>query len=195
MTTTGSLNLKTFRTLEFLLVVATNIAAWAAALADSIPDRWAVYATAASGALYALARGLAKQNADTKDYWKTTEFWMALVTSIPPAIAAIDGTLGTHAYASVQAAIAAALGIAMGIRKDPQVAAGNVTPLDVHGETDMFVPDENVDPAMDQDDTVHGPGVVVPDGTEITDQADVTDADAAAAEAAAEAADPDMPPA
>ena len=154
--TLAGFNRKTFRTLEFLLVVVTNVAAWLAALADSIPDRWAVYATAGSGALYALARGFAKLNSDTKDYWHTTEFWVALLSVIPTVLAGIDGTLGTHTTAIVSGIIAAALGIANGVRKQPEVAAGNLTALDhqelVAAEHDLFVPDVGVDPASDHSD-------------------------------------------
>jgi len=154
---TSASNLKVFKTLEFLLVVVTNLAAWAAAIGDQIPNRWAVYATVLSGALFALARGLGKQNADTKDYWQTSEFWLALVTAIPGVVAVLADVIQPTTYAVLQGGSAAMVAIAMGLRKDPHVAAGNVSASDVRGETDLFVTDDMYDPALDGDDiAAHG---------------------------------------
>lgn len=135
------MNAKTFRSLEFLLVVLTNGAAWLASAGDWLDPRYATYATAGSVALYALARGLAKFGSDVKDYWRTTEFWLAVLGSAGSMIAAFDNVIPSRQYALIQAVIIAALGIANGMRKQPDVAAGLFGVDVVTGET-AFVPDD-----------------------------------------------------
>lgn len=51
-----------YKTTEFWLTVATEVGILAAAVADALPPKWAAVASAASGAAYAVARGLAKVN-------------------------------------------------------------------------------------------------------------------------------------
>lgn len=51
---------KGWRTSEFYLVLATNVAVLAAALADALPAKYAALAAAISSIGYAIARGLAK---------------------------------------------------------------------------------------------------------------------------------------
>jgi hypothetical protein len=156
--TLAAFNPKTFRTLEFLLLVLSNVAAWLLVIVDYIPDRYGIYATAAAGAGYAVWRALAKVNADTRNYWETTEFWVAILSSLPIVIGAFADTIDPETFGIVQAAVIGLTGIAMGIRKEPQVAAGNLTVLDVKGleeaEQDLFVPDVDVDPSADHDDSV-----------------------------------------
>jgi hypothetical protein len=151
-------NPKTFRTLEFLLLVVSNLAAWLLVIVDYIPDRFGIYASAASGALYGLWRGLAKANADTRDYWHTTEFWVAVLASAPVIIGAFADTIHPTTFGILQTGIIALTGIAMGIRKEPNVAAGNLTALDAQGleeaERDLFVPDVGHDPSLDHDDSI-----------------------------------------
>jgi hypothetical protein len=155
VTGTGSLiNPKTFKTLEFLLLVLSNVAGWLLVLVDYIPSSWGIYASALSGAGYALWRGFAKMNADTKDYWQTTEFWAAVVTSLPNVIGAFADTINSRTFGIVQSFIVMATGLAMGIRKQPDVAAGNVSALDVGEEADLFVEDTGVDPDSDGDDSL-----------------------------------------
>jgi hypothetical protein len=158
--TLAAFNPKTFRTLEFLLLVLANVSAWLLVIVDYIPGRYGIYATAAAGAGYALWRGLAKVNADTRDYWETTEFWIALLSSAPAIIGAFADTIHPETFGIVQSAIVMLTGIAMGLRKEPNVAAGNITALDMRGleeaESDLYVPDVDVDPAADHDDSVLG---------------------------------------
>lgn len=149
-----ALNPKTFRTLEFLLLVLTNAAGWLLALVDYIPADYAVYATAGSAAVYAIWRGLAKMNADTKDYWHTTEFWVGLAATIPTAIAAFGDVIPANVYGILQATIAAGLGLGAGLRKQPDLAAGNIGVSDLAAEGNLFVTDK--DPDMpDGDDSIH----------------------------------------
>lgn len=151
-----NLNPKTFKTLEFLLLVLSNLAGWLLAVADYIPDRWAIYATAASGALYALWRGLAKQNTDVKDYWHTSEFYVALITSLPAVIGAFADTLDAKSYGIIQAAIVAFLGVANGLRKDPMVATGAVPVVAITGmDAEIDLPDV---PNTDGNDKVANAG-------------------------------------
>jgi hypothetical protein len=145
-----NLNPKTFKTLEFLLLVLSNLAGWLLALADYMPDRWAIYATAGSGALYALWRGIAKQNTDVKDYWHTSEFYVSIITSLPAVIGAFADTLDARSYGIIQAGIVAFLGIANGLRKDPMVATGAVPVVAITGMSDeVDLPDV---PTGDGDD-------------------------------------------
>ena len=121
-------NKETFKSLEFLLLVITNVAAWLAQSTGTLSTHWAVYATAGSAGLYALARGLAKVNADAKSYWNTTEFWVAVLASIPAIITAEQSIISPHVYVMVQSVIAGLLAIASGYRKIPTVQAGPPTP-------------------------------------------------------------------
>jgi hypothetical protein len=125
---TINLNRSTFSSLEFLLLLLGNAAAWLAQLQGSLDTRWAVYASATSVALYALVRGLAKMNVDTKSYWNTTEFWTAIVGSAPAMLAAYQGTISTHTYALIQAGIGAMLAVSQGLRKVPAVQAAQAPP-------------------------------------------------------------------
>lgn len=134
-------NRKTFRTLEFLLVILTNAAAWLASAGDWLDPKFAAYTTAASGALYALSRGLAKMNADTRDYWRTTEFYVAIATSLGSIAAALADVVSPTAYAAMQASILAAVQVAMGLRKEPIVASGRAEATVIDAET-AFVTDD-----------------------------------------------------
>lgn len=136
-------NPKTFKTLEFLLVVLANVAAWLLAVVDYMPTRYAVYATALAGAMYALSRGLAKVNTDVKDYWQTTEFWVAAASSVPAIIAAFADTIGPTTYGIIQTIIVMVTGIMNGARKDPAVATGAVPVVAVTGMNDPDIPDED----------------------------------------------------
>lgn len=143
-------NRKTLRSLEFLLVVLTNAAAWIASAADWLDPRYAAYATAASGAIYAISRGLAKMNADTRDYWRTTEFYVAILTSLGSVAAALADVIPAQTYAFLQGSIIAAVSVAMGLRKEPTVAAGRAEAAIVDAET-AFVTDsfEGVEDGVD----------------------------------------------
>jgi hypothetical protein len=51
------------RTTEFWLTIAIDVAAFAAALSNVLPDRYAALAASASTGLYTLSRGIAKGGA------------------------------------------------------------------------------------------------------------------------------------
>lgn len=150
----GGINPKTFKTLEFLLLVLSNASAWVLALVDYMPSRYAIYATAISGAGYALWRGLAKVNADTKDYWQTSEFYVAIATSIPNVIGAFADVIDPKTFGIVQSLIVMLTGIAMGTRKQPDLAAGNISTADLEAESDLLVTDNDpAIPDLDHDDS------------------------------------------
>lgn len=125
-----SINRSTFASLEFLLLVLGNVANWVAVAAGTYSGAFGAYLTAASAAVYALARGLAKVNVDGKPYWQTTEFWLAAAGSVPAIVEAFRGEIPAKTYAVVQAAIVALLGVAQGLRKIPQVQAKVDLPAD-----------------------------------------------------------------
>lgn len=143
-------NPKTFRSLEFLLVVVANIAGWLLTLTSFMPTEYGVYLTAGSAAVYAIERGLAKMGADTKDYWATTEFWVALVATVPTVIAAFADVIPGNVYGILQATILVGLGIGNGLRKEPMVASGALN-------VDDLAPVAEGDFAEDGDDTVVAP--------------------------------------
>jgi len=51
------------RTTEFWLTVAVDVAAFAASLANVLPERWAAIAATVSTSIYSVSRGLAKNGA------------------------------------------------------------------------------------------------------------------------------------
>jgi hypothetical protein len=123
------LNLSTFRSMEFVLLVLTNAAAWLANLANvgGVSDHDAVLVSAASAGLYALARGLAKVNTDGKPIYMTTEFWIAILGAATAVIAKMDGTIGATTAQELLGFIGALTAIANGLRTPPvQAVSGEV---------------------------------------------------------------------
>jgi hypothetical protein len=118
-------NREAFRSLEFWLVVATNLAAALAIASDNLSDRYALYTAAGSASFYALARGLAKINGDCRYFWRTTEFWVAVLGATAVAIGGLADTIGPARTAQLLGVIAAASAIANGLRKSPTIT---VTP-------------------------------------------------------------------
>ena len=49
-----------YKTTEFYLVLATNLAVFISALSDALPPKYATYGAAIVNGLYAIARGLSK---------------------------------------------------------------------------------------------------------------------------------------
>lgn len=171
-------NPKTFKTLEFLLLALSNVSAWLLVIVDYIPGSWGIYATALSGAGYALWRGLAKGGADVKDYWHTTEFYVALMSSAPNVIGAFADVMDPMQFGVVQSFIVMATGIAMGLRKQPDVAAGNVSAADLEAEGNLFVTDKDPD-EPDGDDSIHA-GLMAGAPPAVDPDADVREPDSGA---------------
>lgn len=115
-----ALNTNTFRSLEFMLVVVTNLAMWTAAVASSgVGYNSATYWTAGSAGLYALARSLAKFNTDSRPFYLTTEFWMAVAGAAVTSVSGLNSTISPHTYGLLMAALSALLAVGNGLRKAP----------------------------------------------------------------------------
>jgi hypothetical protein len=112
-------NTKTFRSLEFLLLVLTNIAAWLLTFGSTVSPHNAVIFSAASAAVYALARGLAKMNADVRNYWETSEFWIGVIGALIVFIGDLQGVLSDTKVKQLIAGLTFALMIARGLAKAP----------------------------------------------------------------------------
>lgn len=127
------INLSTLRSMEFVLLVLTNVAAWLANVADvgGVSDHDAVLVSAASAGLYALARGLAKVNTDGKPIYMTTEFYVALLGAAAAVIARTQDTLGPTTTQELLGFIAAATAIANGLRTPPVQAVSGEVEADV----------------------------------------------------------------
>lgn len=122
------INVKTFRTWEFLVLALTNVAAWLATASDTVNPKQAVVYSALSAGAYALARGFAKFNKDTKDFWNTTEFYVTLIGAGTAVVGSLEGTLSDSTFRQVMAALAGMAMIANGLRKDPVLAAQPADP-------------------------------------------------------------------
>lgn len=154
-TTFGSaFNKKTLKTLEFYILVLGAIGPWIANWASTqIDNRDAAIGNILAAAVFSAARGLGKMGADTKDFWHTTEFYAVLLGSATAAVAVGSGTIGGAYWLQLQGLLAAVASIMNGVRKNKDMAAGNITPLDLAGETDLYVQD-NVDPDTEGDDSI-----------------------------------------
>lgn len=124
------MSLQRFKSLEFILLVLTNLGAWAATAADTLSTRQAVIASTLSVVAYALARGLAKFNADGKPFYFTSEFWIAVLGAAGAGLANLNGTIPDSTLKLALAGVAAATMIANGLRTPPavgtQVGKGSV---------------------------------------------------------------------
>lgn len=118
------LDRKTLLSWEFLALLLTNVAAWALTMADSgVGHNSAVYWTAGSAGLYALVRGLAKVNHDSKDWWQTPEFLLAILAAIITTVAALASTINEHTYGILMAALLGLSALGNGVRKVPIIQA------------------------------------------------------------------------
>ena len=116
------INVNTLKSWTFVLLVLTNVAAWLATMGSTVTTHNAWVFSAASAGVYALARGLAKVNADGKPFYKTTEFYVSILGAAAAVVAAAQGHIGGTMEKELLAFIAAASAIAEGIRQPP---AGN----------------------------------------------------------------------
>lgn len=132
-----SFNLKTFKSLEFLVLVLAAVGPWLAnAASTAISNQQALVFNIAAAAVYALARPLAKWKTDVKDYWHTTEFWVFVLGSIAAAVGVAADTLGGVYWGQLQGLLAAAIMIGNAMRKDPMVASGAVPVVAITGYAD-----------------------------------------------------------
>lgn len=118
-------NIKTFLRLEGFLLVITNLAAWLATFGNTVSPKNAVIFSAASAGFYALARGLAKMNADTKNWWQTSEFWIGVIGALIVVVGDLNSTIGDSRAKQLIAGLTFLLMVARGLAKQP---ATQVTP-------------------------------------------------------------------
>lgn len=150
----SAFNKKTLKTLEFYILVLGAIGPWIANWASTqIDNRDAAIGNILAAAVFSAARGLGKMGADTKDFWHTTEFYAVLLGSATAAVTAGAGTISWGYWFQLQGLLAAVASIMNGLRKNKDLAAGNITALDLAGETDLYVQD-NVDPDLEGNDAL-----------------------------------------
>jgi uncharacterized membrane protein HdeD (DUF308 family) len=97
-----------WKTTEFWVALFTGIAATIAGLTSVLPANYAAIAVTVTAALYAAARAAAKYGIDIKRGYKTSEFYVAIFSSIGIVVAAIPGEVSAT-VASICAAILAGI--------------------------------------------------------------------------------------
>lgn len=112
----------TFTSMEFILLVLTNAAAWLATTGSTVTTHNAWVFSAASAGVYALARGLAKFNADGKPWYMTSEFYVAVLGAVAAVVGASQGHISDTLSKELLALIGAALAVANGLRTPPAEA-------------------------------------------------------------------------
>ena len=113
------INVSTLKSWTFILLVLTNVAAWLATTGNTVTTHNAWVFSAASAGVYALARGLAKLNADGKPFYQTTEFYVSILGAAAAVVGASQGHIGDTLSKELLAFIAAATAIAEGLRQPP----------------------------------------------------------------------------
>lgn len=119
-----TLSLTRFKSLEFLLAATTAIAAWlaqAAGVGNMTPHDAALF-TAGSAIFYAISRGLAKQNADHKPFYMTSEFYGSVIAAAATLATAYQGDLSPTTWQLMLGLIGAAAAVSNGHRTPPEVA-------------------------------------------------------------------------
>lgn len=150
----SAFNRKTFKTLEFYVLVLGALGPWIANWASvQIDNQDALVGNILAAVVFALARGFGKMKSDTKDFWHTTEFYAVILGSLAAGVGVGVNTIGGMYWLQLQGLLAAVIAIMNGLRKNGDLAAGNITALDLEGETDLFVEDD-VDPDTDNDDSI-----------------------------------------
>lgn len=118
------LNTATLKSWEFISFVLVSVGAWIAEIQGTFTGTQAVYLSAAAAGVMALSRGFAKQGADVKNWWETTEFYVALIGAGQAVIAQLNGTIDGRAFTLLASGLGFALAISRGLAKNPLVAAG-----------------------------------------------------------------------
>lgn len=123
------LNRKTLASWEFISFVFVSVGAWLLEWGDKLSGAQAIYLSAAAAGVTAVSRGLAKHDSDTKNWWETTEFWVAVIGGAQATLAQLVGVANfdTSTLAFVLSGIAGALAIGRGLGKDPALAASDTS--------------------------------------------------------------------
>lgn len=145
-------NPKTFKSLEFLVLVLGAIGPWLADMASSqVSHQQALVCNILAAGVYALARPLAKWKTDVKDFWHTTEFWVFVLGSIAAMVGVAAETIGGSYWLQLQGLLGAAIMIGNAMRKDPMVASGAVPVVAITGyASDVPLPDVPTGDGNDQ---------------------------------------------
>lgn len=118
------LNRKTLFTWEFISFVLVTAAGWIAEIVGTLTGTQAVVLSAVAAGFTALARGYAKQGADVKNWWETTEFFVAVIGAAQTVIAQLNGTVSGQTLTFVASGLSFAFAISRGLAKNPLVATG-----------------------------------------------------------------------
>jgi hypothetical protein len=119
-------NRKTLESWEFVSFVLVSVGAWIAQIQGTFTGTQAVALSAAAAGITALARGFAKGGADVKNWWETTEFFVAVIGAAQAVIAQLNGTISGQTMTLLASGLGFALAISRGLAKNPLVAAGLV---------------------------------------------------------------------
>jgi hypothetical protein len=119
-----TLNRKTLFTWEFISFVLVTAGAWLAEIVGTFTGTQAVLLSAAAAGVTALARGYAKQGADVKNWWETTEFFVAVIGALQVVIAQLNGTISGQTLTLAASGLGFALALSRGLAKNPLVATG-----------------------------------------------------------------------
>ena len=119
-----TVSLARFKSLEFILAMVTTLGAWAAQLAGAgnVTPHDAILLTAASAGFYALARGLAKVNADGKPFYQTSEFYGALIGAGVAVAGQLDGEISANTMQLIVGGLAGLQMLSNALRTPPAVA-------------------------------------------------------------------------
>lgn len=117
-------NHATLRTWEFVSFVLVSLGAWIAEIQGTFTGTQAVVLSSVAAGITALARGYAKQGADVKNWWETTEFFVAVIGALQAVIAQLNGTISGQTMTLLASGLGFALAISRGLAKNPLVAAG-----------------------------------------------------------------------
>lgn len=131
-----SISTARFKSLEFWLAVLTAGGAWLAQLADSqrVSAHDAILATAFSAGFYALARGLAKHNADGKPWLFTSEFWGSVIGAATVVVGKLDGSISANLMQELILGLSALTMISNALRTPPAQAVENGVPARAPGD-------------------------------------------------------------
>lgn len=124
------INTHTLRTWPFIVLVLTNVAAFLATLGNTVTMHNAWVYTAVSAGAYALARGFSKFNADSGNFWQTSEFYVVLLGAAGAIVGASSGHISDNLMKELLAGLAAVSMIARGLALNPvtQVLPGAAPP-------------------------------------------------------------------
>ena len=111
-----------FRSTEFLMTLAASVGAILASVAGALPPLYAAIAVSVSGVAYTVSRGVAKStdpNGGDKPGYKTSEFFVGLLSDLGALLASVSGVLPPEIAASLVVASRVAYSLSRGLAKQP----------------------------------------------------------------------------